>query len=237
MFFYREVPAAGPIQATANFESVETNFDSYGSQDIALHSSSPLSTNQLATGGTSCRRVVAGTHTGKYYFKTDAYGGAFYNIPDTKKISARACVRTQNYKHIFLSVKDSSTFANNGMTDTYLFGIYDGRIALLSKYGWMEIFKTGIIYTPGTWVSLRMDVIPQGASGDRIVCYLESSPGSGVWSNVIGGITFDTTISTSDSKYIPWSNNGRCGIYTSDADNYFGGDIFFDNIDFQVENI
>jgi hypothetical protein len=221
-----------------------SDFDLNGSQATVLHSAPPLNTNPLAVGGTYCRRldINAGQYS-KIYYKTTAYGGTFYNTPNTKVLSLRAHVRKEGNAGIWLTAKDSATFASNTING-YSFGIGNDLRVMLRGAG---LATPTIITTDSNpaglatsaWYSLRMDIFSLGALGDRIICYMEvassgssiSSPGSGIWNNIIGGYTFDAIIGTSDSKFVPWSNNGRCGIH---RDNGSGAAMYLDNINFST---
>jgi hypothetical protein len=217
-----------------------------GSQTTVFHSASPLNSNPLVVGGVYCRRLEYSPlgQNSKIYFSPTAYGGAFFNTPNTKVLSLRAHVRKQDYAGgIWIAAKDSATFASNS-TNGYSFGIRDSQtVRLLGGTSQESIVSTaaypaGFDFTP-RWYSLRMDIFPLGALGDRIICYMEvassgstvSAPGSGIWNNVIGGFTFDTILSTGDSRFVPWSNNGRCGIQ---RDNGTGLETYVDNINFQA---
>jgi hypothetical protein len=214
-----------------------SDFDTYKTQDIQLHSAAPLTTNPLSNGGSYCRRFA--TTYGKLYFTTSAYAGAFFNIPNTKVISARACFRAEGppfQNGIFLSVKDSATFSGDNHPTGYRFGIQASSPTpnKFTLYGNNNlVLQSTDNWSAGTWYSLRMDVFPISATADRIICYIESSPGSGAWSNTIGGTVFDITLASNNPSYISWSNNGRCGICTDSNSNL---STYVDNINFQVFN-
>lgn len=208
-----------------------SDFDQYNTQDTQAHSAAPLTTNPLSNGGSFCRRFA--TTYCKLYFTTSAYSGAFYNIPNTKVISARACVRAEGSNGIFLTVKDPATFAsadNKG----YKFGFSGGNGRFRIAGDNNVVFLTSANnFSQQTWYSFRMDVFPISTTADRIICYIESSPGSGVWDNTVGGTIFDVTVSSNNSGYVPWSNNGRCGIF---CEGNSGAATYMDNINFQVFN-
>lgn len=211
-----------------------SDFDFNGTQETVFHSGPPLTTNPLTVGGTYARRLAYNAQGGKIYYKTTAYGGAFYNTPNTKVLSLRAHVRKEGNAGIFLIAKDSATFASSTITG-YSFGIGNDLSVFLAGNN-NNLLNTGanaIGIAYNTWISLRMDIFPLGALGDRIICYKETAPGSGVWSNIINGFTFDVTVNTADSAFVPWSNNGRCGIYRDAAS---GADIYIDNLNFTTYN-
>ena len=207
-----------------------SDFDQFGTQSTQVHSAAPLTTNPLSSGGSFCRRFDNTFR--KLYFTTSSYGGSFYNIPNTKVISARACLRGEGSNGIFLSVKDPASFASNN-NNGYRFGFNggNGRFQLDGNDNTLLISANN--WSSQTWYSLRMDVFPISTTADRIICYIESSPGSGVWNNTVGGTVFDITVASSDSKYVSWSNNGRCGVWCQGNS---GAATYVDNIDFQVFN-
>ena len=197
-----------------------TDFELTGTLQITeLHSAAPLTTNPLTTGGSYCRSMQpsADHSPAKMYFTTSSYGGAFYNIPDTKVVSGRACMRYSAGdfpNRFFITIKDTLSFvsAPGSVGKGYKFGLYSNTLLLTGDNDSNLIVASGTT-VKNTWYSLRMDVFPLGAAGDRIICYIESTPGSGIWSSTILGTVFDITVPAADSRYAPWGNNGnRTGI-------------------------
>lgn len=223
-----------------------TDFELTGTQATVLHSAAPLTTNPLTSSvaGTYCRSMgdAAGT-VSKLYFTTSSHGGAFYNVPDTKVISGRACIRCNNSSAGgFITIKDSLDFTGSESADAngYKFGLYYNAIRLQGNNN-TDLITTGTGYADNTWFSFRMDVFPLGVLGDRIICYMEvassgsstSSPGSGIWNSTIGGTLFDITVAAADAKYAAWGDNNRNGIsHTSDASSTY----YFDSINFTTYN-
>jgi len=220
-----------------------TDFELTGSQSTVLHSAAPLTTNPLTSSvaGAYCRSMTisADGRASKIYFTTSSYGGAFYNIPDTKVVSGRACLRigsnSSDYNNnSFITIKDSTSFVGAAYTvpGGYKFGLRGYRIVLVGNNNTI-LKQTATNYTPATWYSLRMDVFPLGEAGDRIICYKETFPGSGIWESTFLGTTFDTTVAAADPSYSAWGNNSRNGVHTS-----FSGNgpqpHYVDKINFQV---
>lgn len=217
-----------------------SDFDFNGTQTTFAHSSPPLNTNPLTNGGAFCRRFT-GSETGKMYYKTTAYGGAFFNVPNTKVVSCRACLRAGGTNAIGIVAKDGKTFSSS-LRGGYQLIINGGggKVQLVSNNGTVLI-DSGVFGSLSTlWLSLRMDVFPISSTADRILCYMEvassgsstSSPGSGIWNNVIGGVTFDTTVSSTSGDYAPWLNSGRFGICGGwGASN---SEIYVDNLNFST---
>ena len=215
-----------------------TDFELTGTQATVLHSAAPLTTNPLTSSvaGTYCRSMGDATNTvRKLYFTTSSYGGAFYNVPDTKVISGRACIRCNNSSAGgFITIKDSLNFTGSESADAkgYKFGLYFNAIRLTGDNN-VDLITNSSAYLDNTWFSFRMDVFPLGVLGDRIICYKESFPGSGIWDSTIGGTLFDITVAVADAKYAPWGNNGRNGVsQTSDA----GSTYYFDSMNFTTYN-
>jgi hypothetical protein len=211
------------------------------SQSTVLHSAPPLATNQLSSGGSFCRQftgINTASATNKLYYKSSSYGGAFFNIPNTKVISARAVLRVEGATAIFIIAKDPSALNNTSQAQLggYRFGLESGNglFSLYGSNGTALINSANTFNSPSnTWHSLRMDIFPLGTLADRIICYRESSPGSGIWSNVVGGTTFDITVSNSDGRFAPWLNNGKCGIVTTQLSTQ---KAWADNLQFYVQN-
>jgi hypothetical protein len=63
-----------------------------------------------------------------------------------------------------------------------------------------------------TWYGLRLEVFSQGATGDRIMCYRESSPGSATWVQI-----YDNTILAASPSYVAWGGNRKTGFCTLTA--------------------
>lgn len=216
-----------------------TDFELTGSQSTVLHSAAPLTTNPLTSSvaGTYCRSMTISSdaRAAKIYFTTSSYGGAFYNIPDTKVISGRACLRINSYNNnSYITIKDSTSFVGAAGTvpGGYKFGLRSTNIMLVGNNN--TVLKQSVTtYTPGTWYSLRMDVFPLGEAGDRIICYKETFPGSGIWESTFLGTTFDITVAAADPSYSAWGNNNRNGVHTSYSGN--GPEPHYvDKINFQV---
>lgn len=242
-----------------------TDFNLLGTQTTVLHSAAPLTTNPLSASlaGTYCRKLQynlgSTNQIPKIYFTSSSYGGAFYNVPNTKVISARAHLRYENNTTSnVLTIKDTTTF-NSGystLVKGYSFGIGprtsdavgNGPIYLHGNNNSILISKTspfGTSLTADTWYSLRMDVFPLGAAADRIICYMEvnssgsstSSPGSGIWNSTILGTSFDITVSSVNPAYAPWSSNAMNGISARNIDyNTQSGIGYVDNINFTTYN-
>ena len=216
-----------------------TDFELTGTQATVLHSAAPLTTNPLTSSvaGAYCRSMGDPIATGvsKLYFTTSSYGGAFYNVPDTKVISGRACIRCDNSSAGgFITIKDSLNFSGSSSAPAkgYKFGLYFNAIRLTGDNN-VDLITNSSAYLDATWFSFRMDVFPLGVLGDRIICYKESFPGSGIWSSTIGGTVFDITVATADVKYAAWGNNSRNGLsHTQEA----GSKYYFDNINFTTYN-
>ena len=227
-----------------------TDFELTGTlQTTELHSIPPLTTNPLSTGGGYCRTMQpsADNSPAKMYFTTTAYGGAFYNIPSTKVVSGRACMRYNagDYPNRFyITIKDTLSFvsAPGSVGKGYKFGLYSNTIRLTGDDDSNLIVAVGTT-VKNTWYSLRMDVFPLGPTVDRIICYIEvdssgsstSSPGSGIWNSTILTTSFDTTISSSNAAYAPWASNNRTGIqacYGAASDM----PMYIDNMNFTVYN-
>jgi hypothetical protein len=195
----------------------------------------------------------SGSFPQKMYFTTSSYGGAFYNIPDTKVISARAHLRySSTTTSNLLTVKDTTTFNSTTTINGYSFGmcpvadLVRGGAVLFGNDNSILVNKTigfSQFFSVDTWYSLRMDVFPLGAAGDRIICYMEvdspsgsvSTPGSGIWNSTLGGVLFDITVASTNPAYAPWSSNARNGISTRQP---FGtpGIAYVDNINFTTYN-
>ena len=233
-----------------------TDFELLGTQATVLHSAAPLTTNPLSSSlaGTYCRTLqYSGSFPPKMYFTTSSYGGGFYNIPNTKVISARAHLRyTTTATSNLITVKDTTTFNSTTVIKGYSFGMCpvndtnrgaailfgnDNSILISKSIGYSQFFQVN------TWYSLRMDVFPLGAAGDRIICYMEvdspggtiSTPGSGIWNSTLGGVLFDITVATANPAYAPWSSNARNGI--SSRQPFGTSDTgYVDNINFTTYN-
>ena len=223
-----------------------TDFELTGTQATVLHGAAPLTINPLTSSvaGVYCRSMGDATYAvRKLYFTTSSYGGAFYNVPDTKVISGRVCMRCNNSTAGgFITIKDSLNFSGSATADPegYKFGLYFNQIRLQGKNAG-DLITTGNVYENNKWFSFRMDVFPLGVLGDRIICYMEvassgsstSSPGSGIWNSTIGGTLFDITVAIADARYAAWGNNGRNGVsVTSDAFSTY----YFDNLNFTTYN-
>lgn len=230
------------VVATENFESISSDFDFYvtsplppgdGQTSLVLHSNPPLEPDQLninplAFGGAACRKFNSGVH--KMYYKPSVYDGAFYNIPITKAISFRACLRrfTTVANGIRITAKDISSFTNN-FTLGYSFGIYNNRIAFFAGTNLIVQSPNGI--PSNTWFSLRMDVVSLSPTSDSVKCYFESSPGSDIWTTTYDSVTWEFTCTTGNGQFVNWSNNGRNGIF---VDGNAGNDVYVDKMQFEV---
>lgn len=241
MFFYRESPV---VQGTLDFETASgwpgtmTDFDMVGVLTTVSHSDSPLNTNQLSTGGVYAESMTpSGSKAAKLYFNSSSYGGAFYNIPNTKAITAQACLRYWGFPYsnpIYITAKDTANFSNDFTNAKgYRLGIDQNKITLYGDAN--TVLKIGTSNTTNNlWYSLKMEVTPLGASGDRIICYMETSPGSGVWNSTIDGTLFDITVPTASADFAPWSNNNRNGISVAINDYTT---VFVDNIKFTTNTV
>jgi hypothetical protein len=240
LFFYRESPTTEAVldfEAASGWPGTMTDFDMIGTLTTVSHSDSPLSTNPLSNGGIYAESMTpSGSKAAKIYFNPTSYGGAFYNIPDTKVISARACLRYWGFPYsnpIYITAKDTANFSNDFTNAIgYRLGIDQNKITLYGNAN--TILKIGTSNTTNNlWYSLKMEVTPLGASGDRIVCYRETSPGSEVWSSTIDGTVFDITVPTASVDFAPWGNNNRNGISVAIND---ATTVFVDNINFTTYN-
>ena len=216
-----------------------TDFQLTGTQASVLHGAAPLTTNPLTTGGSYCRSITLATDAAaaKIYFTTSSHGGAFYNIPSTKVVSGRACFRIENWNNnLYITIKDSTSFIGAAavVPGGYKFGFRAYDIQLRGNNDAL-LLQTSVNRSLSTWYSLRMDVFPLGAAGDRIICYKESAPGSGIWDSTIDGTLFDITVATADARYAAWGNNNRNGVHTSNSGN--GPEAHYvDNMNFTVYN-
>ena len=176
-------------------------------------------------------------HQNFLYFNSSSYGGAFYNIPNTKAITAQACLRYWGFPYsnaVYITVKDTANF-DNDFTNAkgYRLGIDQNKITLYGDAN--TVLKIGTSNTANNlWYSLKMEVTPLGASGDRIICYMETSPGSEVWNSTIDGTLFDITVPTASIDFAPWNNNNRNGVSMSISD---ATTVFVDNIKFTTNTV
>ena len=225
-----------------------TDFELTGTQATVLHSAAPLTTNPLTSSvaGVYCRSIsIPDLAPAKIYFTTSSYGGAFYNVPDTKVISGRACLRIEGpNNNLYITIKDTTSFIGGPSTvpGGYKFGFTAYGIYLMGNNN-VTLLQTSPSRDFNKWYSLRMDVFPLGVAGDRIICYMEveslggtiSTPGSGIWNSTILGTSFDITVAAADARYAAWGNNNRNGVHTSHSGNALVPH-YVDNINFTTYN-
>jgi hypothetical protein len=204
---------------------------------------SGLSNPLPASSQVYCRELVptgVGGHQNDGYIKSTSYGGAFFGIPNTRAVTARASLRmglTDTLRTVRLwAVVKNSTIGGTG----YTIGLYaqpglsSSRICL----GYEDsVFGTPSSYTllttiPNhTWTSVRLDVFPQGAAADVLQVYSETSPGSGSWT-----LLHTETVLSSSPRYAPWGGSRYCGWENGTSQSANGANpCYIDDLYFAVK--
>lgn len=218
-------------QADFNFTQVQTGGGGGGEAYLNASLSNPLP----GSFGSYCRRHDSTASGGFYHYawyKSTFNGGAFYGVPSTQAITARGAVRigvnNPSYNpYAYLMVKVVSN-----PTTGYGIGLYGSTPEVVLTYN-NNTRVTLQALGNNTWVGLRLDVFPIGTAADQLIAYVETTPGSGAWTEI-----HNETIPSGDGRYAPWGSTRRvgyaCGSSSLSANT---NPCYFDGLDFRVKDV
>jgi hypothetical protein len=188
--------------------------------------------NPLTIGSDYCRRLFAdsqgsgGIAQGGATLKSTYASGAFYGVPNNRALRVQAYLRASNIGNannsFCLGVKIPNGIGANliasAITAGYAFGLRGPTtVTLYTNQVATDLPDGGLgPISLNTWYGFRLEVFPLGTAADRIMCYRESSPGSGTWVKIN-----DEVISAASNRYVPWSNDRKTGF--SSVNRYISG--------------
>ena len=187
--------------------------------------------------GDYCRQIASNGQTAKMTVSASYASGALVGVPITKMIRAQTCLRSfaSDPSTFSWGVKNTAAGANrgdwNGYSIRYTTDFSEGLRLVLNNGSKITITHSIDVTA---WFSLRMDVFPIGAAGDRIILYQESSPGSDVWTPLsLGGqpAASGYYVPSNSSAYAPWGGSSQQGFLSGG-----GGYMLVDKTQFGVSN-
>lgn len=214
----------------------------YGATSSTAILNSSLS-NPLTTGGDYCRRIAT-LSGGQAYaqcgstLKSTYDGGAFYGVPNNRALRLQAYLRVESTNSaangFCIGAKMPNNIGSNSLASLasagYALGLGGSLSVILYTNQSSVTLPDGALgaVSLNTWYGLRMEVFPLGTAGDRIMCYRETTPGSGVWTNI-----YDEVISAASSRYVAWGTDKKTGFCSFTAQ-YAGINAYIANVDFSL---